>query len=303
MVKKIVNNSTIKLNVHTIQAVMRARLQNYLRYHVAMLLLDKKRSGCVLLADYIPTVSQKFQVKPKTVINNLYKLQEAGWGKFGGDYFYYKSIDKLPLNIVNPSTLAVRVDWTRLLTIDSWRAFCYQTTLVNKKGYKTVSRATLHDITGHSNKTQIKYEKRVGVDKRFNFGILGRYGGNQTKLENVYYTESDKTKKCIRVFLGNVATKTAKGKTNYQSYFMRQVSNTYFTELQMGKRRYNKPDENCGSNLCNYSTNYNESNKGNGCKRTYFEQGKKVQGVGREYKQHRLYDSLWFSYDDGVKTC
>lgn len=271
----------IKVNVHILQAVMRARHQNLLRYHLAMLLTDKNRSGKVTLADYIPTVAEKFQVKEKTVVNNLYRLQGAGYGSMTETHFYYRSLNKLPYDYGTLSTLAVWVGWDNLLTIQDMRAFCYQTALIHKSGEKTIARETLQQITGHTNKTQLKYESRGGVKKQANYASLGRY--SRVKYEAALYTESSKNFGSP-VFIGN-------SPDDKHSYIMRQIPNTYWGNLKIGKRRCSKPDRSCTLTW------------GNGYSRRYYQNCEKVDSEQRSYLQHIKHTNLWLAYEKGVPKC
>lgn len=271
----------IKVNIHILQGAARANQQNYLRYYLAMVLSDKKRTGKVILADYVPLVVEKFQVKAKTVRNNLHKLVSAGYGSLTETHFYYRGLSKLPYECKDPTTTAIWIDWPDIKTVQTMRALCYQTALVHKSGKRTIARETLQEITGHSNKTQIKYEAIAGVKKEANYANLGHYTPEAYK--SALYNERNLKQRSNPVFVGN-------SPITHQACIMRQIPNTYESNLKIGKRRYNKPVN-------------TRALKGNNYIRRYYQYVESI-GVGnRIYQQTAKYKNLWFVYDEGELKC
>ena len=271
----------IKVNVHLVQAIAKEKAHNNFRYYLAMHLSDTKRTGKVNTKLYIATITQKFNLKEKTVQKMLQQLANEGWITLAPNYIYYKSIDKITqkftIDVVN--RVAVWVDWADIKTIKSIRAFCHATTLTNKTNEKTISRATISKLTNTSRQTQRKYEQHVGIEKRANYAILGEYNGNKSNWQDHAYRENDLTGAANSVFVGNSPTKPS------QSYVMRQIPNTYYTNLRFGKRRFDYPDLSC-------------KKKGKYQKRYYQNGHKNIISSGRSYIQDKKYANLWFSKDE-----
>lgn len=214
---------------------------------MAMHLVDGMSVGYVDVNTYIERTSQKFDVSPKTVRNKIWELQNYGWGSYEPEQnrFYYRGQDKLFEYVENPSSLAVYLGWKHINKLKTARAYFYQATLVTKKGEIHISRETIHNKTGHTRKTQRKYEEIVNIEKRYNYAALGEYEGPD-QIRNLTYEE------CHNLFLGEFEGNTE---------VFRQIPNTYYHNLILGKRRIKpRKNGNWGNEYADqvfYDSNYN----------------------------------------------
>lgn len=234
----------IKVNLHLVQAIAQQKKHNFFRYYIAMILMDESRAGRVDMQTYIDTVSEKFRVTPKTVINTLQQLHDANWITVApkqSNFIYYKSLNKIS-DMLQPSEqsfVAVWIDWNNLYAIKDIRAFCHATFLANKRGEKIISREVLADISNTCRQSQIKYEKHLGVKKTPNFATLGRYE-NKSDFYDHAYRENTLTGAGRSLFL-------ARSPKDKLVYIMRQIPNTFDTTqvIRLGKRRFLNPAINC----------------------------------------------------------
>ena len=162
----------VKVFSEIMSAASRWRQPNQLRYYIALRILDTQGCGWVTLAQAQESLSIQFGVKPKTVLNNLYKVQNAGLGSFSEDRtrFYYKNQERALYSICGEglkTNNAVLVGLEHLTT--SHRAFFETAPLAHND---TMSRKTREEIGGRTARTQRKYEEELGIIAKRNCAIM-----------------------------------------------------------------------------------------------------------------------------------
>lgn len=257
-----------KYNAHVIRAVVKARYQNEFRYYVAIGLLQQGKSYC---AWDTPELAKMLNLSPKTVQNNLYKLQKWGWLRLDRkkNRIYPVGQNKLPhLDYgAHQSRLAVHITPADLgPDLVAWRAFLYKASLAAPE--RNIARTTLQAETNHHPRTQRKYEKITGgIKKRFNYAVLE--AAKPGRMATLYYEES--------VGMG--------GLFNQNGNIVRQIPNTYWTDLELGYRAATSHhNENSGANACSMRSDFN---------RRYLKKGEKSKNLDQDRVYQQIEGNKW----------
>lgn len=216
-----------KVNVHLMQYALREKEVNAIRYYLACRLLDPEGSGWVEIEEVKPKLAIAFNVKPKTVQNNLYKLVGKGIGRVDNGRLYYSCIEAVTLGLgdhINSRSIEMSLEDISGSIVQT-RAFFEKAFLASVK--HNITRDKITERLGISRSTQLKYEKHNGVEetKRFSFLDLGPVNAQYLAVlrhngEPVFFRKVDG-----------------------QIRLHRQIGNRYGVDLDIVKRRVRrKPD-------------------------------------------------------------
>lgn len=214
-----------------------------LRYTLAISLLDGKGSGWVSVDLLKSSLSELFNISPRTVYNFLCKMENGGFGRFSkkdrSKFFYlsqYNLSEKLGQEINN--TKAVRFDINTLAGSPvQFRAWVEASLLSGKP--RSITRQTRRDkISGTGKRTQRKYDKIQGVSTQFQYAIVGQYSD--------YLLQSHIEKEGHYFILNDRARLIAKEGDSRVILFQR--ANLYDSQIEVRKKkikssklRYKKP--------------------------------------------------------------
>lgn len=175
-----------KLQVLVAQAALHNRSANYLRYYLALQMLDVTGTG------RIPWTVLKEEPMSKvatysTIRNWVWRLDKAGLVSISKrkDWVYLTGVKKIPLtskfnpsaieNQVSPNTW-VGVSWKDVAgSVVTFRAFLVD--LVRQAATDEdipISRETLAELVGKAATTQRKYENITGTIHKRNYTVLGK---------------------------------------------------------------------------------------------------------------------------------
>lgn len=233
----------IKVPTSLMSEYSKLNMVNAFRYYLALRIFDSYDGSGKVDKDYFITiVSEKFNVKPKTVLNNLYKLQTEKFIYDMDDEFIYYPTYNVLVKTHNLNPTSQSAIWVNLQDLSDYlkTKALFATAFLSRN--KHVSRAKRQEITGVTPKTQLKYDKLLNVTRRFNHAILGEYSDY---LFYFYQYEGFP----VYVYTDE---KGIYGKKN-KKYVARQIVNSYETGVEACSYRK--------LNLCGHlNTSVNEGN-------------------------------------------
>lgn len=163
----------IKVYTELLSAASLWKQTTQLQYYLALRLLDKRGVGWVEVAYAQEVLSKEFGVKPKTVLNNLYKLQNAGFAAINGSRIYYYKQERVLKAICGEDLVTTKAILVGMADLSQGtvtvRAF-FETALLAHNN--TMSRNTRQKVGGRSPRTQRKYEELVGAEATRNCAVI-----------------------------------------------------------------------------------------------------------------------------------
>ena len=248
----------MKFRLNLIQEIALEKKHTQFRYFVALNLFDISGQGWVSKEDFIPFVTEKFHVTPKTVNNNLQKLHTLRWVNNIPDRVYYRS-QEFVLSTMHPHQLSKKAVYMTFDDLEGdivdFRAFIHECTIAGmmKNDHVTIARDTIHDqLNGHTKRTQRKYEKRRGVKPIHNFARLE----GEDELELTY-----KVNQPVFPVLPDDLKEDL--------FYVRQLPNTYKSKIKIGMRKRKRKHD------------IIEIQTSNASLKLYFHDGDKVKNVQR----------------------
>ena len=165
----------IKVFSELLSAASLWKQTSQLRYYLALRIIDQAGAGWLMVEDAQKILAFLFGVKQKTVLNNLYKVQKAGFGTFSNDRtrFYYVCQQAVLTAICEGELKTNHAVWVGIehLTDGTFaRAFFETAPLAHNN---TMSRKTREKIGGRTPRTQRKYEEELGIVAKRNCAELG----------------------------------------------------------------------------------------------------------------------------------
>lgn len=204
---------------------------NYLRYHVALGLIDEKGEGRVSHIEAYKTISEKFGLNTRTVRRTLNDMVKYEWLDSGPNHFYYRKQERIALryDCELTSRRAVAYSWEDVSgDIVHWRSVTMDAVLAIHGDNPTITREKLHELYGWSRQTQRKYNRMAGTGTRENYAAL-------SQMESEYDLQRAQELRPY-AFMFNDANGELFNKPG-QRYVMAQIANTYNPKHNRTKRR------------------------------------------------------------------